>query len=252
MSDQWWKRHWSLANNGMSQGATSARLHSCITRWNVVCFGTEHYQYMTFYLTRSGVSNSPLIFEVNSTKQWKCPVIFNWRKAAVSTTVKAFVSVNTTRFGRGHTEQTTVIHLLGECWLQSRKAWCIRSHPVIDRWIATARCANYPSNTAAIPLLDLPVNIDLIISYATSISLNCSLSYVIMISIIGAHIMKYCPVSLSNFTYCKTLTSFVFIQSVKCTFKTSKLINNLTHLDHRRLCIISKINLHRFKKRLSK
>ena len=183
---------------------------------------------------------------VNSTKQWKCPVIFNWRKAAVSTTVKAFVSVNTTRFGRGHTEQTTVIHLQGECWLQSRKAWCIQSHPVIDRWIGTARCASYPSNTAAIPLLDQLVNIDLIISYATSITLNCSLSFVMMISIIGANIMKYCPVSLNNFTHCKTLTSsFVFIQSVKCTFKTSKLFDDLTHLDHWRLCIISKINSRR-------
>ena len=51
----------------MSQKVTSARLHSCIARSNVVCFGAEHCQYTTFYLARSGVNNSQLIFK--STRQ---------------------------------------------------------------------------------------------------------------------------------------------------------------------------------------
>lgn len=47
MSEQWWKRHWILADNGMSQKVTSARLHNYIARSNVVCFGAEHCQYTT-------------------------------------------------------------------------------------------------------------------------------------------------------------------------------------------------------------
>lgn len=88
----------------------------------------------------------------------KCRVISNSRWAVATTIVKGSGLVNTTLWDR--TGHTTVTRLRGGCWLQWRKAWFIRSHRPIGRWIATAHCAKCRLNIAGIPPRDQPVNIE--------------------------------------------------------------------------------------------